>query len=81
MTPDGLERLRSALLAGLQTDAPGPASPFMTAREAADYLRCNPKRVYDLAQDGRLDRCGDGRRFLVRRDQVELLAVGNVTVP
>jgi hypothetical protein len=57
-------------------------SPYMTAAEAGAYLRPTDaprgrRRVYELVGDGRLTRCGDGRRLLVRRDEVEALANGS----
>ncbi len=45
-------------------------TPYMTVAEAAEYLRCDPQRVYDLASNGRLPRYKDGRRTLHRRVDV-----------
>lgn len=53
-----------------------PTSPYMTASEAAAFLRCRVRRVYELAGDGRLTRHGDGRRLLVLRREVEDLGAG-----
>ena len=67
--------------------APGPRPcalgacrvPYLTAAEAADLLRCGKSRIYELVGDGRLARHGDGRRLLVRREEVERLAAGALT--
>jgi excisionase family DNA binding protein len=76
LPPESVDALRSALAAPMPT--PQPTSPLLASDEAADLLRCRRRRVYELVADGRLTRCGDGRRLLVRRDEVERLA-GMVT--
>jgi excisionase family DNA binding protein len=52
-----------------------PVSPYMTIDEAAEYLRCRPKRIYDLRSSGRLARVGEGGRALVLRAEIEALVV------
>lgn len=49
----------------------GKVSPLMTVTEAADYLRCQPKRVYDLTSQRRIDFVKDGSRVLVRREALD----------
>ncbi len=41
--------------------------PLLTVNEAAEYLRCKPKRLYDLTSQRRLDFVKDGSRTLIRR--------------
>jgi len=48
-----------------------PASPWMTAREAADYLRCSVKDIHRRMADGRFKRHYDGTRLLVLRSEVQ----------
>jgi excisionase family DNA binding protein len=48
-----------------------PGSPYLTASEAAQYLRCSRQRLYDLLSAGRLARYKDGRRVLVLRDELD----------
>ena len=69
------EEVDEALAARQRTPEPS-SSPYMTASEAAAFLRCRVRRVYELAGDGRLTRCGDGRRLLVLRREVEQLGAG-----
>lgn len=45
----------------------GTSSPFLTVEEAAEYLRCKPKRIYDLTSQRRLPFVKDGSRTLLRR--------------
>jgi hypothetical protein len=75
-----VERLAAALTERASFQPARPASPWMTASEAGGYLRpdapARGRRVYELVGDGRLGRFGDGRRLLVRRDEVERLATG-----
>jgi excisionase family DNA binding protein len=47
----------------------------MTVDEAAEFLRCRPKRIYDLRTSGRLARYSEGGRALVLRAEVERLVV------
>ncbi len=70
---------RLAPLVGAQAASRPALSPFLTADEAADLLRCRRRRVYELVGDGRLTRHGDGRRLLLRREEVERLASGELT--
>jgi excisionase family DNA binding protein len=57
---------RTASLDGAKTP-----SPYMTIPEAAEYLRCSRQRIDDLLSQGRLTRHKEGRRTLVRRDELE----------
>lgn len=58
----------------LELDA-NPPSPYMTVDEAAEFLRCKAKRIYDLRSSGRLARFSEGGRALVLRAEIELLVV------
>lgn len=46
-------------------------SPWLTAAEAADWLRCATDRVYDLIALGKLSPRRDGRRVLLHRDDLD----------
>lgn len=66
---------RAAQLARqLELDA-NPPSPYLTVEEAAEFLRCKPKRIYDLRSSGRLGRFNEGGRALVLRSELECLVV------
>lgn len=58
----------AALLAERTTDA---GSPWLTVPEAAEHMRCKPKRVYDLISQSRLPAHRDGSRVLLRRDELD----------
>jgi excisionase family DNA binding protein len=47
------------------------ASPYLTVEEAAEYLRCKPKRIYDLTSQRRLPHVKDGSRTLLRRADLD----------
>lgn len=51
--------------------APSPRSPWMTAEEAADYLRCPVSRVRKLTSQRDLPRHRDGARALYRREDLD----------
>jgi excisionase family DNA binding protein len=46
-------------------------SPYLTVEEAADYLRCKPKRIYDLTSQRRLPFVKDGSRTLLLRADLD----------
>lgn len=48
-----------------------PESPFMTIEEAAAYLRAPRHRVDALLSQRKLARHKDGRRTLIRRDELD----------
>jgi excisionase family DNA binding protein len=54
-------------------------SPWMTVDEAAVYLRCKAKRVYDLVGQSRLPGHKDGSRLLLHRDELDAYLDGAAT--
>jgi len=46
-------------------------SPWMTADEAADYLRCPVSRIRKLTMTGELPAHRDGRRVLYNRNELD----------
>jgi Helix-turn-helix domain len=86
LPPDALEaiarRAAEIVLDQLRSEresSTATRSPFMTVAEAADFLRCGERRIYDLRSSGRLTACTDGTgdarngRALVLRAEVEAL--------
>lgn len=73
------DELREELLAELRAElqATGAPSPYMTIREAADFLRAKPQRVYDLLSSRRLSRVKDGSRTLIARVELEAYLSGD----
>ncbi|MGO9976815.1 MAG: helix-turn-helix domain-containing protein [Solirubrobacteraceae bacterium] len=51
-------------------------SPWMTAPEAAVYLRCPLSRIRKLTMTGELPHERDGRRVLYHRDQLDAFIRG-----
>lgn len=75
LLPDALvtdiaERAAVIVLARL-TPSEALASPYLSVREAAAYIRSKPQRIYDLRSSGRLTRFTDGRRALVSRVELD----------
>ena len=66
-----LERLEASRRDGL--------SQYLTPVEAAELLRADRQRVYDLLSAGRLRRYKDGARVLVSRDEIEAYLDGDGT--
>jgi len=63
----------AARVAGILQDAApaAPALPYLTTREAAEYMRCTRQRVFDLTSQGRLRVRKDGSRSLYHRDDLD----------
>ena len=57
--------------AALVPEASTTASPWLNAVEAAEHLRCRKDRIYDLIALGKLHPHRDGRRVLLRRDDLD----------
>ncbi|MCW3038841.1 MAG: hypothetical protein JWM31_746 [Solirubrobacterales bacterium] len=62
-------RLADMLAPYLEHDA--PTSPLLTADEAAAYLRCDRRRVWDLVRTKAVPARRDGRRVLLHRDDLD----------
>jgi excisionase family DNA binding protein len=65
------EQVAARVLAGLPRASPPSGSPWLDAAEAADYLRCKLKRLYDLVGQSRLPVHRDGSRLLFHRDELD----------
>lgn len=48
-----------------------PPEPYMDADQAAEYLACNRRRVYDLAERGAIPHYRDGKRLLFQRHDLD----------
>ncbi len=78
-----LERLaeRVAQLVLAQLDVSGYSSPWLDVNEAAEYLRCKPKRVYDLVGQSRLPVHRDGSRLLFDRAELDAYLADTALTP
>ena len=50
---------------------PTTTSPWLTASEAATYIGCGKRRIYDLAGANRIPLHREGSRLLFRRDELD----------
>lgn len=66
------EHALRAIASATVEPAPASTSPYLTIPEAAEVLRCRRQRIDDLLSQRRLTRIKEGRRTLVRRDEIEL---------
>jgi excisionase family DNA binding protein len=72
LTSEALDLLRAVLLEHEDHHEHHHERPaWMTVKEAAEYLRCKPQRIYDLRSSGQLPRHGDGARVLLHRDDLD----------
>lgn len=64
------DRVAARVLAVADRSAPA-GSPWLDVAGAADYLRCKPKRLYDLCSQRRVPVHREGSRLLFRRDELD----------
>jgi excisionase family DNA binding protein len=50
---------------------PAPAEPYLSVDQAAEYLACNRRRIYDLVERDTLPHYRDGKRLLFRRAELD----------
>lgn len=70
LPPEAVEAI-AARVAVLLDDRTPAAPEWLTVPEAAEYLRCRPKRVYDLCSQRRVPYSKDGSRTLLRRSDLD----------
>jgi excisionase family DNA binding protein len=70
LSDEDVERV-ARRVAALVGESQPAVDPLLTVEEAADYLRCEKQRVYDLASSRRLAAAKDGRRSLFRRSALD----------
>jgi excisionase family DNA binding protein len=76
LSDEVLDAIASAVAAKLTGGAGGSSSSrWMTAAEAADYLRCSTARVRRLTGYGELPSHRDGVRVLYRQDELDRFVV------
>jgi excisionase family DNA binding protein len=71
IAPAVADRVAELLVERLAGAVPVAASPWLDVAEAAEYLRCKPKRIYDLGSQERLPVHRDGGRLLFRADELD----------
>lgn len=58
-----------------------PSSPWLDVAEAAAYLRCGKRHVYDLARDEQVPVHRDGTRLLFHRAELDAYLFGTAATP
>jgi excisionase family DNA binding protein len=81
--PDSvLERLAELVAARINTRSADDGSPWLTAAQAAGYIRCSVSRIRTLTVTGDLPHHRDGRRTLYHRDELdEYVRAGGASCP
>jgi excisionase family DNA binding protein len=55
----------------VERQQPQAVEPYLSVAEAASYLACKPKRIYDLTSQRRVPFVKDGARLLLRRADLD----------
>jgi excisionase family DNA binding protein len=66
-----VELLADRVAARVVEHLPEPVEPYMTVAQAAEYLACPTSRVYELVERRRVRHYRDGRRVLLRREDLD----------
>ena len=75
-----LERLATLVAERLAERMEARRSPWLSATEAADYLRCSLSRLRKLTMLGEVPSHRDGGRALYRRDELDaFIAAGGAS--
>jgi excisionase family DNA binding protein len=53
-------------------------SPWLNVEQAAVYIAASPQRIYDLLSAGRIPKHKDGRRVLIRREDLDAYLLNGV---
>lgn len=70
--PDLLEAIASRAAELLAEQLPAAElNPYLTVDQAAEYMACKPKRIYDLCSQHRIPFAKDGSRTLLRRGDLD----------
>lgn len=66
-----LDTLAAMVAERLAATAPAEPEPWISVDDAAAYLACSKRRVYDLVQQRRIPFAKDGSRLLFRRSEID----------
>lgn len=69
-TEDQLTQLVDAVVERIGSQGDGTPA-LLDVEEAADYLRCDKQRLYNLKSEGRVKSVKDGSRLLFRRADLD----------
>lgn len=58
---------------------PTPRDPYMNVDEAAEYIACGKKRIYELKERGAVACYQDGKRLLFRREDLDAYVTSDPT--
>lgn len=83
LPPEALEAIAQRV-AELLADSSGSKDPqlsreYLTTIEAAEHLRCDRQRIFDLTSAGKLPVCKDGSRNLYRRADLDAYVAGGAS--
>jgi excisionase family DNA binding protein len=76
LADEQLAEIAQRAAALLPADNMAGTSPWLNVAEAAERLRCRKDRIYDLIALGKLQPRRDGRRVLLRRDELDAYIEG-----
>ena len=71
LAPELLDYLGTKVAEELALRMVPPSQPYMSVDDAAEYLACGRRRIYDLVERGAVACYRDGKRLLFRREDLD----------
>jgi excisionase family DNA binding protein len=69
--PNDINQLAAAISAAVLAQLPQSEQGYLNAEQAADFLACGKRRIYDLVESRRLECRREGTRLLFKREWLE----------
>ena len=69
--PELIDHLVAQVADRLTATIAPPSKPYLNVEQAADYLACGKRRIYDLVERDAIAFYRDGKRLLFRREDLD----------
>jgi excisionase family DNA binding protein len=68
---NNLDQLATAISTAVLAQLDGQRESYLNVEQAADFLACGKRRIYDLVESERLECRRDGTRLVFKREWLE----------
>jgi excisionase family DNA binding protein len=71
LSPEAADRFAERIADELAARLAPPTAPYLSVDQAAEYLACGKRRIYDLVEREAITYYRDGKRLLFRRADLD----------